>query len=58
MAAVEYIRECHRRAKDAIQRLRKRLAYAEELTEMLARQSEGLSAAAVDNQAGSGRAEV
>ncbi len=38
MAAVEYIRECHRRAADAIERLRKRLAYAEEFTEMLARQ--------------------
>ncbi len=38
MAAVEYIRECHRRATDAIERLRKRLAYAEEFTEMLARQ--------------------
>ena len=56
MAAAEYIRECHRRATDAIQRLRKRLAYAEELTEMLAHQAGlALGAAAADSQAGSGR---
>jgi MerR family transcriptional regulator, copper efflux regulator len=56
MAAAEYIHECHRRATDAIQRLRKRLAYAEELTEMLA-PSGGLElgAATADSQAGSGR---
>ena len=57
-AAAEYILECHRRARVAIQRLRKRLAYAEELTEMLARQAEGLGAAAANNQAGIGRAEI
>ena len=51
MAAADYIRECHRRATDAIQRLRKRLAYAEELTEMLGRQAElALGAAAADNR--------
>ena len=38
--AAEFIRECHHRAMDALQRLRKRLAYAEELTEMLARQAD------------------
>ena len=43
MAAVEYIGECHRRATDAIKRLRKRLAYAEELTEMLADSASGVS---------------
>jgi MerR family transcriptional regulator, copper efflux regulator len=37
VAAVEYIRDCHRRGTEAISRLRKRLAYAEELTAMLAR---------------------
>jgi MerR family copper efflux transcriptional regulator len=58
MAAVDYIRECHRRATDAIHRLRKRLAYAEELTEMLARQA-GLAvgARAADTNAGGGRSE-
>ena len=57
-AAAAYIGECHRRARDAIQRLRKRLTYAEELTEMLARQAEGLGAAAADTQAATGRVEV
>jgi DNA-binding transcriptional MerR regulator len=59
MAAAEYVRECHRRATDAIQRLRKRLAYAEELTEMLDRQAGlALGAAAVDRQAETGRPRV
>ena len=49
MAAAEFIRECHRRATDALQRLRKRLAYAEELTEMLAHQADlSLRAAKVE----------
>ena len=58
LAAAEYIRECHRRGTDAIQRLRKRLAYAEELTEMLARQADLAGAAAADLQARSGRPRV
>jgi MerR family transcriptional regulator, copper efflux regulator len=58
VSAAEYVRECHRRGTDAIQRLRKRLAYAEELTEMLARQAVLADAAAANTQAGSGRAEV
>ena len=59
MAASEYIRECHRRATDALERLRKRLAYAEELTEMLASQVDlALGTAAADNRAGSGRPTV
>jgi MerR family copper efflux transcriptional regulator len=53
MAAVEYIGECHRRAMDAIHRLRRRLAYAEEFTEMLAHQADlGLGAAAAHSQVG------
>ena len=57
-AAVDYIRECHRRATDAIQRLRRRLAYAEELTEVLAQQADlALGARAVGIDAGSGRPE-
>jgi MerR family copper efflux transcriptional regulator len=49
MAAAEFIRECHRRATDALQRLRTRLAYAEELTEMLASQADlALGAATVE----------
>lgn len=49
MAAAEFILECHRRATDALQRLRTRLAYAEELTEMLASQAGlALSAATVE----------
>jgi MerR family copper efflux transcriptional regulator len=56
VAAVEYIRECHRRGMDAIQRLRKRLAYAEELTEMLARQADlPQGAEAADTQGPNGR---
>ena len=55
VAAADYIRECHRRGTDAIQRLRKRLAYAEELTEMIARQADLAGAAAADLQARRGR---
>jgi DNA-binding transcriptional MerR regulator len=58
MAAVEYIAECHRRATDAIKRLRKRLAYAEEFTEMLAGQAGlALGARAADTDAVSRRPE-
>ena len=35
--AAAYVRECHRRAQESIIRQRKRLAYAEELTEILGR---------------------
>ena len=58
MAAAEYIRECHRRATDAIQRLRKRLAYAEELTEMLAHQAGLTMGAAAAGKPDSGRPEL
>jgi MerR family transcriptional regulator, copper efflux regulator len=58
-AAVEYIGECHRRAKDAIKRLRKRLAYAEEFTEMLAQQPAlALRAAAANSEGEGGRPEI
>jgi MerR family transcriptional regulator, copper efflux regulator len=54
-AALEYIRDCHRRATDALHRLRKRLAYAEELTEMLARLADlALGEAPSSSQADSG----
>jgi DNA-binding transcriptional MerR regulator len=35
-AAVAFVQDCHRRAEESIVRLRKRLAYAEELTAILA----------------------
>jgi MerR family copper efflux transcriptional regulator len=38
-AAADFVRECHRRAEASIAKQRKRLAYAEELTEVLARES-------------------
>lgn len=37
--AAEFVVECHRRAEESIVRLRKRLAYASELTEVLAREA-------------------
>jgi MerR family copper efflux transcriptional regulator len=38
-AAADFVRECHHRAQASIAKLRQRLAYAEELTEVLARES-------------------
>ena len=37
--AADFVRQCHRRAEESIAKQRKRLAYAEELTEVLARES-------------------
>ena len=37
--AAEFVRDCHRRAEQSIARQRKRLEYAEELTEVLAREA-------------------
>lgn len=37
--AAAFVGECHRRAEESIVRLRKRLAYAEELTRVLAREA-------------------
>lgn len=39
--AMSYVAECHRRALQSCSKLRKQLAYAEELTDLLARRSEG-----------------
>ena len=38
-AAADFVIDCHRRAEESIVRLRKRLAYASELTEVLAREA-------------------
>jgi MerR family copper efflux transcriptional regulator len=38
--AAAFVVDCHRRAEEAIVRLRKRLAYAAELTEVLAREAQ------------------
>lgn len=37
--AADFVIDCHRRAEKSIERLRKRLAYASELTEVLAREA-------------------
>lgn len=37
--AAAFVRDCHRRAEESIARQRKRLAYAEELTDVLAQES-------------------
>jgi len=37
--AADFVIDCHRRAEESIVRLRKRLAYASELTEVLAREA-------------------
>lgn len=37
--AAEFVVECHQRAEESIARLRKRLAYASELTDVLAREA-------------------
>lgn len=39
LPAAAFVIECHRRAEESIVRLRKRLAYAAELTEVLAREA-------------------
>ncbi len=44
-AAADFVRECHSRAEASIAKQRKRLAYAEELTEVLAREGSWASAA-------------
>jgi DNA-binding transcriptional MerR regulator len=41
--AAAFVVECHRRAEESIARLRKRLAYAAELTEVLAREAQRVS---------------
>ena len=38
-AAADFVRQCHRRAEESIAKQRKRRMYAEELTEVLARES-------------------
>lgn len=38
-AAARYLQECHTKAQDSAEKLRKHLAYAEELTELLATQT-------------------
>jgi len=38
-AASDFVRDCHTRAEESVLKLRRRLAYAEELTEVLARAS-------------------
>lgn len=47
--AADFVVDCHRRAEESIARLRKRLAYASELTEVLAREAARVAVATPAN---------
>jgi DNA-binding transcriptional MerR regulator len=49
--AAAFVVDCHRRAEESIARLRKRLAYASELTEVLAREARRVAVVPISSDA-------